>query len=138
MPAQAQAEMPAPKSGADSSEQWGSVAAPDLTLSETLRVLEVARNLRGQRDEAEVALARQEVREILRKKLLDAAAVTGDKVTEREIDAAINQYFDRLYAYHDPAPSTSVFLANLYVRRTQIALVIGSLAAAATAWFVFF
>ncbi len=119
-------------------ERTTDVAAPALTLNETLRVLEIARNLRNQRSEAEVALARNEVRDLLRKRLLEAAAVTGDKVTEADVDVAIEQYFSRLYDYSDPPWSFSVFMAHLYVRRTQIAVLLGSLAAAATVWFTLF
>lgn len=137
-PVEARVEAPikphvaAPMAGA------GEVAAPDLTLNETLRVLEVARNLRRQRSDAEVALARHEVRDMLRKRLLEAAAVTGDKVTERDVDVAIDQYFDRLYAYEEPPASLSVWMAKVYVRRNEIALLVGSIAAAVTAWIVFF
>ena len=98
--------------------------APELTLTETLRVLEVARGMRRERAAAEVALARGEIREIMRKRLIDAAAITGDKITEADVDAAINQYFSTQHSYADPPFSFTVFLAHLYIRRTQIAMIL--------------
>ncbi len=96
------------------------VVAPELTLSETLRVLEVARGMQQERAEAEVALARSEIREVMRKRLIDAAAITGDRITEADIDAAIDQYFSTQHAYRDPPMSAAVFFAHLYIRRKLI------------------
>jgi len=102
--------------------------APELTLAETLRVLEVARGMRQDRAEAEVALARNEIRELLRKRLMDAAAITGDQLTESDVDAAIQQYFSTQHAYSDPPFSFSVFLAHVYVRRIPIAIIVSIIA----------
>lgn len=102
--------------------------APELTLSETLRVLEVARGMRRDRTAAEVAMARSEVREVMRKRLLDAAAITGDSIIESDIDAAIDQYFSTQNTYCDPPMSFPVFLAQLYVRRLRIGMIAGTLA----------
>lgn len=101
----------------------GELAAKNLTLVETLRVLEVARGFRQERDLAAVALARDEVRKLIRKRLLDAAAVTGDQITEADIDAAIEQYFATQHTYADPPMSFTVALAHLWIRRAGIALV---------------
>jgi hypothetical protein len=92
----------------------------ELTLSETLRVLEVARGLRNERQEAAVALARAEVRQMMRQRLLDAAAITGDPITEADIDAAIDQYFVTQHLYSDPPLSFSVFLAYVWIRRFRV------------------
>lgn len=99
--------------------------ARDLTLVETLRVLEVARGLRQEREVAEVALARDEIRTLMRKRLLEAAVVTGDKITESDVDAAIEQYFATQHTYQDPPMSFSVLLAHLWVRRFSVLLMIG-------------
>lgn len=107
-------------------------AAADLTLTETLRVLEVARSLQKERSVAEQALARHELRDALRRRLLDAAVVTGDTVTEADIDTAIDQYFARLHDYVDPPMSFSILLAHVYVRRFAIAI---GCALAAALWF---
>jgi hypothetical protein len=105
----------------------GESMARDLSLAETLRVLEVARGIRADRRQAELALSRNELRESLRKRLLDAAAITGDSVSEAEVDAAITQYFQTQHVYADPEFSLSVLLAHLYVRRYGILILLGGL-----------
>lgn len=120
-----------------STTQLGSPAnkfARDLTLVETLRVLEVARGLRQEREVAEVALARDEIRTLMRKRLMEAAVITGDKITESDIDVAIEQYFATLHTYQDPPMSFSVLLAHLWVRRFSLVLIAGLIF---VAWIVF-
>ena len=97
--------------------------AKDLTLVETLRVLEVARGLQQEREVATVALARDQIRSLMRKRLMDAAAITGDKITEADIDAAIEQYFATQNTYADPPWSFSIAMAHLWIRRMSIAVV---------------
>lgn len=97
--------------------------AKDLTLVETLRVLEVARGLRQEREVAEVALARDEIRSLMRKRLMDAALITGDKITEADVDAAIEQYFATQHTYNDPPFSFLVALAHLWIRRFSIIVI---------------
>jgi hypothetical protein len=99
--------------------------AKNLTLVETLRVLEVARGLRREREVAEVALARDEIRTLMRKRLMEAAVVTGDKITEADVDAAIEQYFATQHTYNDPPFSARVLLAHLWVSRFSIIVVAG-------------
>ena len=120
-----------------STTQLGSPAknfARDLTLVETLRVLEVARGLRQEREVAEVALARDEIRSLMRKRLMDAAVITGDKITESDVDAAIEQYFATQHTYQDPPMSFSVLLAYLWVRRFSLLFMAGLIL---LAWIVF-
>jgi len=111
--------------------------APELTLAETLRVLEVARGMRRERSAAEVAMARGEIRQIMRKRLMDAAAITGDRITEADVDAAIDQYFSTQHSYDDPPMSFTVFLAHLYVRRRQIAMILIAITVLFAAWIIF-
>ena len=101
-----------------------SALAKDLTLVETLRVLEVARGLRQEREMAEVALARDEVRTLMRKRLMDAAVITGDKITESDVDAAIEQYFATQHTYQDPPMSFGVLLAHVWIRRYSLSIII--------------
>ena len=110
------------------------IATPELTLTETLRVLEVARGMQRERSVAEQALARHELRAALKQRLLDAAVVTGDQVTEADVDAAIAQYFAHLYLYEDPPLSFPMFLAHLYVRRLQIAVIAAIVAGCYAVW----
>lgn len=117
-------------SGIRRTTSYGPVT-PELTITETLRVLEVARGMRQERMHAEVALARNELRDIMRKRLIDAAAITGDTITEADVDSAITQYFSVQNSYVDPPMSPAVFFAHVYVRRVQIMML---LAAAALLW----
>lgn len=100
----------------------------DLTIEETLRVLDVARQMRQRRETAEEMFRRDDVRDQLRQKLMDAARVTGDNVTEAEIDAAIEQYFESLHTYKQPPRGLPWVLAHAWIWRGRLAL-----AAAATA-----
>jgi len=108
--------------------------AKDLSLVETLRVLEVARGLRQEREVAEVALARDKIRTLMRKRLMDAAIITGDKITEADVDAAIEQYFATQHTYQDPPLSFSVFMAHLWVRRFSVLFILGLIL---FAWIIF-
>ncbi len=92
----------------------------DLTIAETLRVMDVARQMRDQRETAEEMFRRDDLRIGLRNKLLKAARVSGDTVTEAEIDAAIAQYFENLHTYQDPAPGWKSMLAHLWVWRGRL------------------
>lgn len=102
--------------------------APELTLVETLRVLEIARGMQQERSDAAMALARHEIRQVMRKRLLDAAAITGDSVTESDVDAAIDHYFATQHSFADPPMSVTVFLAHLYVRRGLVFLIVSGIA----------
>ncbi len=112
--------------------------APEMTLTDTLRVLELARGLKSERADAEAALARDEVTEQIRQRLRDAARITGDSITEADIDSAIDQYFATQNAYRDPPFSFSVFLAHLYIRRAEISMIIGLVLVVGLAWTYFF
>ena len=99
---------------------------PELSLQETLRVMDVARALRKERESVERAFSRDEERAILRKRLTETAQVTGDKITEAEIDAAIAHYYGTLHAFHPPPPGWATFCAHVWVLRRTI-MVLGSL-----------
>lgn len=105
---------------------------PRLTLDEMTRVMDVARTLRKQRSIAERELNRTETIAVLRDKLREAADLTGDPVTDEQIEIAIEHYFDNLHEFEPAEPGLSTFLASIYVRRTSIAVTVISLAALAT------
>ena len=111
----------------------------DLTIEETLRVMDVAREMRDQRETAEVMFRREGVRGKLREKLLQQARMSGDNVTEAEIDAAIDQYLSTLHTYQDPKPGFKNFLAHCWVWRGRIMAglaTVGAIAAAGGFWFL--
>jgi hypothetical protein len=105
----------------------------DLSLNEMMRVMDVAREMRRSRDVAEGMFRRDEVRTQLRSKLMRSAEIAGDRVTEAEIDAAIDQYFKNLHTYTDPEPSFQRMLAHAWVWRWRITAVVAPVAALALA-----
>lgn len=110
----------------------------DLTLQETLRVMDVAREMRENRQSAEEMFRRDDLRIALRDKLLRTARMSGDSVTEAEIDAAIGQYMDRLHTFQPAEPGVSKFVAHLWVWRGRIAVGLATAASVAGAfWFLF-
>ena len=130
---QAQQQAP-PSSTADRIELPGE----NLTLQETLRVMDVAREMREQRETAEEMFRRDDIRKNLRDKLMRTARMSGDNVTEAEIDAAIQQYMDNLHSYEDPKSGFNNFVAHCWIWRDRILM--GAAAVAATAggfWFFF-
>ncbi len=111
----------------------------DLSLQEMLRVMDVAREFRKDRETAEKALARDDYRAELRKKLMRTAELSGDRVTEAEVEAAITTYLSDRNRYADPAWSPRLFVAHLWVRRTGLmALAAAGLITVATVWGLFF
>ena len=127
--AQAQAQAQAPRN----------VRLPgeDMSIQETLRVMDVAREMRDQRETAEEMFRRDDVRNRLREKLMRTARMSGDSVTEAEIDAAIDQYLDSVHAYADPEPGMKSFLAHLWVWRGRVAAGLATAAVVASSfWFL--
>jgi hypothetical protein len=96
----------------------------NLPLTETLRIMDVARTLRQEREIAAEQFNREEARLLLRQRLKASTEITGSLVTEEEIDAAIESYFNNLHLYRDPPWGIQVFLAQLYVRRVQVLLIL--------------
>ena len=94
-----------------------------LSLAEMMRIMDVATEMRTQRETVEKEFAVDETRRILREKLLQTTAITGERVTEAEVDAAIESYFSTLYTYREPKGTLSVVLAQFYVKRGHLAIV---------------
>jgi hypothetical protein len=109
-------------SGTTTPSRASNAAAADLSLDETLRIMDVARALRRERDVAELQFNRAEIRARLRDRLLASAESTGDQFTPAEVDAAIEQYFNNLHTYRDPPWSMSLLFAHLYIRRGRVLL----------------
>ena len=109
----------------------------DLPLAEMLRIMDVARTLRQEREIAQEQFNRDEARDLLRQRLKASTEVTGSQVTDAEIEAAIESYFNNLHTYHDPPWGVEVFLAHLYVRRVQVLIALIVVAALAVGvWFL--
>ncbi len=93
----------------------------DPSLADLVRILDVAAEMRADRELASREFAVDETRKMLRERLLASARLTGDPVTPAEVDAAIEQYFQSLYTFHEPRWSFSLLLAHAYVRRMWVA-----------------
>lgn len=121
--APAQSLSPASLSPAELSRRRAETKLPgeDMTIAETLRVMDVARAMRQQRESAEEMFRHDDVRVRLREKLMRTAAMSGDRVSEAEIDAAIDQYLANLHTYEAPRPSVKKFMAYGWIWRYRLA-----------------
>lgn len=102
-----------------------------LTLAEMSRIMDVASTLRKERALVEQQLNIDQIKAKLRERLLEAAKVSGDPITEKEVDAAVEQYYDRLHEFRDPPASFSKFLAHCWVLRKYLTAAVVALAGAA-------
>lgn len=88
--------------------------------------MDVARAIRDEQLTVEQQFRIDEVKARIRDRLLESARISGDHVSEAEIDAAISVYFQTQFIYHDPPWGMSRLLAQLYVWRVK-GLVAGAL-----------
>jgi hypothetical protein len=81
---------------------------------------------------------RDDLRIKLRDKLLRTAHMSGDNVTEAEIELAIEQFFESAHSYKDPQPGMKSFLAHCWVWRGRLTLAAAALTAVLGGlWFMF-
>ena len=111
--------------------------ANDVSLGEMLRIMDVARTLRQERETAQQQFHREEARALLRQRLKASTEITGSPVTDEEIDAAMESYFNNLHTYRDPPMGLEVLFARLYVSRVPIMTLLAAVCiGGAVAWFV--
>ncbi len=111
-----QAEAPA----AEESFAAGTADPRQLSLPELIRIMDVATTLRKEQEVVEEQLNIDQIKVRLRERLLEAAQVAGEPITAEQIDAAIENYYDKLHEFEEPPWSFSVLMAHLYVRRVTI------------------
>ena len=134
------AQAPPPEdsaTGESASAVVGTAPTQDLTIEETLRIMDVATTLRKEQALVEQQLNLEETKAMLRERLLAAAQVTGERLTEEQVNIAIEHYYDKLHVFEKPKWSMELAMAHLYVMRGTIVkwtLVLGA-AAGAYAWF---
>ncbi len=97
----------------------------DLALNEMLQILDAASTLRKERTKASLALEDHETKRMLRDRLLEAARVSGDRVTDAEVEAAIERYYATLHAFEPAEAGLERWLAHLYIRRGRIVAIGG-------------
>lgn len=117
----------------------GAAQADGSSLTEMLSMLDVATTLRRAREQAEAQLDHEQTVAELRRRLLATAEATGERVTEAEVDAAIERYFSTRFEFAEPPRSFKKFLAWVWVRRVLV-ITMGLLLAATLvlAWWLFF
>jgi len=109
-----------------------------LSLQETLRVMDVAREMRDQRETAEEMFRRDDLRNQLRDKLVRTAHMSGDNVTEAEIELAIEQFFETVHSYNDPPSGLKSVMAHCWVWRGRLMLATAALTTILGGiWFLF-
>ncbi|MGI9445229.1 MAG: DUF6384 family protein [Rubripirellula sp.] len=134
---QSQAQAPYRSTGS-TQRRSGSLPEESLSLQETLRVMDVAREMRDQRETAEEMFRRDDLRTQLRDKLVRTARMSGDNVTEEEIELAIEQFFESVHTYQDPQPGMKSFLAYCWVWRGRLTLAAATLTTVLGGlWFMF-
>jgi hypothetical protein len=117
----AQQQAPPPQETPEQHQPDLSAAKPEqLSLPELIRIMDVASELRKEQEIVEEQLNIDQIKVRLRERLLEAAKVSGENVTAEQIDAAIEEYYDKLNSYEDPEWSWSVLFAKLYVHRLTI------------------
>jgi hypothetical protein len=99
-----------------------------LSLAEMTRIMDVAATLRKERTLVDEQLNIDQVKQKLRERLLEAARVSGDPVTADQIDAAIDQYYDRLHEFQEPPASVATFAAHVWVRRAPVLKALAAIA----------
>lgn len=114
--AQQQAPPPEQRDDADLS----AVKPEQLSLPELIRIMDVASELRKEQEIVEEQLNFDQIKVRLRERLLEAAKVSGEPITAQQIDAAIDDYYDKLHSFEEPKWSWQVMLAHLYVHRITI------------------
>lgn len=118
------------------SETLPRLAKPEqLSLPELIRIMDVATQLRKEHEVVEEQLNLDQIKVRLRERLLEAAKVAGEPITAEQIDAAMEDYYDKLHSFEEPQWSFHVLLAHVYVRRvTILKWAIGIAALAGLAW----
>jgi hypothetical protein len=95
-------------------------ASEEFSLAEMVRIMDVATSLRQERELVEEQLNFDQIKARLRQKLTEAAKVTGEEVTDAEVDAAIEQYYSGQHSFREPTRDFRIVLAHLWVRRRSI------------------
>ena len=78
-----------------------------------MRIMNVASAARKQQDEVKKQLNIGETRADLTRRLKETAKVTGEQLSEDQINAAIDSYFSGLYSFNEPKRSFAYALAEV-------------------------
>jgi len=92
----------------------------DLSIAEMLRIMDVARTLRREREVVDWQLNLDQTKQELRQRLMGMAGATGEPVTPEEVEVAIQLYYDNLHAYQEPPRGFALMLAHVCIRRGRV------------------
>jgi len=85
-----------------------------------LKIMDVATAVRQQREQVSKHLDIEEQKKDIIKRLKATYEVTGEKLTDEEIEAAIDSFFSGLYSFKEPEKDFSYKLAEKYIDRGRI------------------
>lgn len=102
-------------------QQKESPKMQNLKLDEFLMMVDVATTVRQKQDEVNQQLNIHEARTELKKRLQETARISGEQLTDFQIESAINSYFDGLYSFQEPERDIETRIAEIYVDRVRLA-----------------
>ncbi|MBS3147028.1 hypothetical protein J4471_05020 [Candidatus Woesearchaeota archaeon] len=102
------------------SESKQSSVTQNLKLDEFLRMVDVATTIRQKQEEINKQLNIHEVKAELKKKLQDTAQISGEQLTDYQIETAINNYLEGLYSFKEPTRDFGFKLAEIYAGRVKL------------------
>ena len=84
-------------------------------------MVDVATTVRQKQDEVNQQLNIHEVRAELKKRLRETAQVSGEQLTDFQVESAINSYFKGLYSFQESQRDFGTRIAEIYVDRVRLA-----------------
>lgn len=88
-----------------------------MQLESYLKIMDVASELRRAREAAKKQLDISEEKAAVKERILKSAEITGEKLTDSEVDAAIEAFYRGLYRFKRPRRGLSYVLAKAYICR---------------------
>jgi len=95
------------------------------SINTMISVMDVAGELRLQREKAESLLDTKSEREQIKQKILASAKISGESLTEDEINRALDAYYEGLHRFQPAKRNLSFKLASAYIKRKKILLFLG-------------
>lgn len=114
-----------PETKPNPSDLKGPVVEQSRSLKTMLSVMDLASELRGQRERAKTLIDLDGERETIKKKILDSAKISGEDLTDDELNRALDAYYQGLRRFKTPEEGISHKLARLYIKRSKYGLILG-------------
>ena len=92
----------------------------ELRLDDFLRVVDVATAIRQRQEEAGQQLDIHEARDKLKEKLRETSRITGENLTDSQIESSVDSYFEGLYSFNEPERNLGTRFADMYVERRRL------------------